>query len=152
MNRKGLSPVIASVLLVALVLVLGMIVFLWAKLFIPDVIQKNGERIENLCPRVAFDASYFSSDDSTSDTLTIQNTGNEVIYGVNYAVEKVGSLEYTELTGKIVVAGMSKDYEIASNKATPGENIRLIPILLGEGRGGELEAFACEDAGITITA
>jgi len=142
MNKKGLSPVIATVLLVALVLVLASIIYLWARAFIPEVIEKFDQPIENSCPKVVFAASY------SRNYLTIQNNGNVPIYGVRYAVKKIGTLEYHDLTGAPIVAGASKSYSVG---IVDGK-IRVIPILLGKTSGGVLKAFACEDASITITA
>ena len=44
-KKRGLSPVIASVLLILLVLVLASIIFLWARGFIGEQIEKFGEPI-----------------------------------------------------------------------------------------------------------
>jgi len=50
-----LSPVIATVLLIALVLVLAAIIFMWARGFISEQIEKFGTPIEDLCDSVDFD-------------------------------------------------------------------------------------------------
>ena len=45
-GKRGLSPVIASVLLIALVLVLASIIFMWARGFISEQIEKFGNPVE----------------------------------------------------------------------------------------------------------
>ena len=139
MNKKGLSPVIATVLLVALVLVLASIIYLWAGAFIPETIEKNGEIIESSCNNVVFDASYFGG------SLRIQNNGNIPIYGVRYGAEEFGSLEYNDLIGTIASGG-TRDWPIGES----ADKIRVIPILLGEKSDGELAAFACEESAKVI--
>ena len=148
MNRKGLSPVIATVLLVALALVLATIIYIWARAFIPEVIEKSGERIENYCPDVAFDISY-STD---TNSLRVQNNGNVPIYGVEYGIERTGTLAYEDLIGQSpIVAGGYKIYQITDNKPNSGDTIRVIPILLGKSSStSELKAFACDESAITI--
>ena len=144
MNKKGLSPVIASVLLVALVLVLAMIIYLWARAFIPETIEKSGETIENSCPRVVFDATYVIGSGDT-DSLRVQNNGNVPIYGVRYGVERIGTLAYDDLIKTPIVAGGSVNFLFTTNRAASKENIRVTPILLGKASNGELKAFACGD-------
>jgi len=141
MSKKGLSPIIATVLLVALVLVLASIIYLWARAFIPETIEKDGSTIENSCPDVAFGASYSIS----TKKLTIQNNGNIPIYGIRYGVEKVGTLAYEDLYNTPIVTGGSVSY-IPDEEASQGENIRVIPILLGKSSNGALKGFACEES------
>jgi len=145
MSKKGLSPVIASVLLVALVLVLASIIYLWARAFIPETIEKSGETIENSCPNVVFDAVYTRGTSGT-DSLRVQNNGNVPIYRVRYGVERVGTLAYNDLRPSPIVAGGSANFLIITNQAESDDTIRVIPILLGKASSGELKAFACEES------
>lgn len=41
-NKRGLSPIIATVLLIFLVLILASIVFLWARGFFSEQLEKGG--------------------------------------------------------------------------------------------------------------
>ena len=75
-NKRALSPVIATVLLVMLVLVLAAIIFLWAKGFVGEQLQKRGQPIENICKEVSFNAQFVSS----GDFIEITNLGNIPIY------------------------------------------------------------------------
>jgi len=138
MNKKGLSPVIASVLLVALVLVLATIIYLWARAFIPETVEKFGSTIENSCPNVVFDATY------SGDYLRVQNKGNVPIQGIRYAIEEPGSLAYNDYMGPApIVADGTFNIEIGD---TGGKHVRVIPILLGKASTGELKAFACDES------
>ena len=76
MNRKALSPVIATILLVSIALVLALIIFLWAKSFVGDAIEKDGQAVELVCEDVNFKAEAYGT------KLYIENIGNVPLYGV----------------------------------------------------------------------
>jgi len=145
MNKKGLSPVIATVLLVALVLVLASVIYLWARAVIPEAIEKSGEIIENKCKEVVFDASYSAVD----SILTVQNNGNVPIYGVRYGVGSFGSLDYVEIQPWLLTAGVSQSKKVDFSLPQSGDEMSIIPIILGKS-DNELKAFACEENGIVI--
>lgn len=144
MNRKAVSPVIATVLLIALVLILAAIIWLWARAFIPEGIEKAQQPIENMCKEVSFEAEYSSS----SGSLSMQNTGNVPIFGVEISkrsglsvkhIQNFTGMQYSVRVGETTtypsVGAVEKDDEII-----------IIPVLLGEGRGTkEKKAFACEE-------
>jgi len=144
MSKKGLSPVIASVLLVALVLVLATIIYLWARAFIPETVEKFGGPIQDQCPKVVFEVTH------SGDSLMVQNYGNVPIQGIRYAIEEPGSLTYEDsmLEDAPIVAGGSVNFEISETD----QNIRVIPILLGKTSAGGLKAFVCDEIVKTIPA
>jgi len=143
MNKKGLSPVIASVLLVALVLVLATIIYLWARTMIPETAEKFGMPIEDSCPNVNFVASLSISKDS----IIIQNNGNVPIQGISYAIEGAGALEYEELMHDVpVVGGGTSSFALIPGDNPSGKNVRVTPILLGTKTGtGRSTAFVCDE-------
>ena len=79
-EKKGISPVIATVLLVALAIIFAIIIFIWAKSFIEENVLKNDEVVENSCDDVVFSASTESG-----IALTVTNQGNVAI---SFAVKK----------------------------------------------------------------
>jgi flagellin-like protein len=58
MKKKGVSPVIATVLLVSIVIILGVIIFLWARGFVEESAQKGGRAVDMSCDDVNFEAGY----------------------------------------------------------------------------------------------
>ena len=52
-KKKGLSPVIATTLLILMAVIIALIIFLWVKAFVGEKIQKDvgsgPEAIENFC-------------------------------------------------------------------------------------------------------
>ncbi len=143
MNRKALSPVIATVLLVSLVLILAVIIFLWARAFLPEALVKSERPIEDACKDVAFVAAYSGS------KLSVQNNGVTPIYGVEIGIKKgLGSLEYVsgEYIGTIV-GGNSRDFDLSGASPYPetGDDLVIIPVLLGKTTDGEVKAYVCSD-------
>ncbi|HLF53935.1 MAG TPA: archaellin/type IV pilin N-terminal domain-containing protein [Candidatus Nanoarchaeia archaeon] len=147
MNKKGLSPVIATVLLVSLVLVLASIIFLWARAFIPEKVQKFDSPVEDSCKNVVFEAAYGAG------TVTVQNNGNVPIYGIQVGVRTGGSLDYVEVSqASTIVAGGSGHFTLYGSSAE-GKELLIVPVLLGKTSNGELRAFACgSDSAKTIQA
>jgi flagellin-like protein len=76
MNKRGVSPVIATVLLIGIVIVIGLIIFLWLRGLTQEAVFKFDQNIELTCNDVKFSSSY------SSGTLTISNTGNVAIYDI----------------------------------------------------------------------
>ena len=144
MNKKGLSPIIATVLLISLVLVLASIIFLWARAFIPEKVQKFDSPIEDSCASVVFEAAYVGGE------VVVQNNGNIPIHSFQIGVKKGGSLDYidvNELPYPIVAGGVER-YQISSVRQ--GEDLVVIPILLGKTTNGELRAFPCGEESAKI--
>lgn len=141
--KKGVSPVIATVLLVSMVVVLGLIVFLWFKGMTAEAITKfGGTNIELVCGDVAFDASY------SSGKLYLSNTGNVPIFGMKIKTSGLGSSEtidirdYPEWESGGLDLGDSK--EIVLEDITSTENLVLVPVLLGNSDSGK-KTFVCSE-------
>src|SRR3989344_3021484 len=88
-NKKALSPVITTVLLIAMVIILAAIIFLWAKFFLGEIIEKEiggvKKTAERFCPDVNFQASISGAE------LSIANRGNVPIYNINLKMKTKGS-------------------------------------------------------------
>jgi flagellin-like protein len=146
MNKRALSPVVATVLLISLVLILAVIIFLWARAFLPEQLDKNGP-IQDRCAEVNFVAEYSGSD------VVILNQGNIPIHGVKIGIKKGLSLEFIEgdfTAAPSVKAGETGTFSISGADPTGGQLV-VVPILLGRASSGELKAFVCDtDYGQTI--
>ena len=143
--KRGLSPVIATVLLISLALILAVIVFLWARGFIEEKIQKFGEPIERACEDVSFSVDV----DSSNNEIKLTNMGTVPLYGVEIrkkndlsgVISKVGTAYFdeqgsgTDEEKKGIPKGSEEtaaiDFEGSAN-INPNEIAFIIPILLGE--------------------
>ena len=149
MKKKGVSPVIATILLVGMVIALALIVFVWMRAFAKETITKfEGENIELSCDKVEFQASY------SGGQLSVSNTGNVPIYDLRIKVAGPGgfvsknardsdSWNRNGLNAESSFAGYIEGLE--------GDEITLIPILLGNSEKG-MRVFACDEkrTGYTI--
>lgn len=138
MNKRGVSPVIATTLLIAMVVVTGLIIFLWFRGFTQEAVTKfGGTNIELVCrdtESLQFDSSYSSS----SGSLSLLNTGNVPIYSFKIKVESPGS--HTTLDIESIVSnwpatglnqGGSFSGDISGSVDSNAEKITVIPVLRG---------------------
>jgi flagellin-like protein len=135
MKKRGLSPVIATVLLVSIALVLAVIIFLWARSNINETIEKENQNIELVCEQVSFVAEAFASEGK----LWIENTGNVALWGVEVRIKRTGEISGVhEFVGRnsagdsTVNPGQTKDIDFSD--AGHGETIIVSPILLGKSK------------------
>lgn len=143
MNKKGLSPVIATVLLISITLVLAVIIFIWAKSFIGERAQKFEEPIENSCDNIKFNAEYIGGE------IKIVNQGNVPLWGLEVREKGFGSLTESGTFDEQTIS--SGETGRIDTGVLSGEVV-LVPIILGES-GGEAKAYTCDDSyGLTITA
>src|SRR3989344_2755809 len=104
-QKKGVSPVIATVLLVGLTVILAGIIFLWARQSIPrDIIST--ELMESYCKETDIDAGFF--EEGLNIVFEINNRGNVPIEGVKIKAIKAGDVKVVEnIFNKSLGAGQS---------------------------------------------
>ncbi|MDO8508455.1 MAG: hypothetical protein Q7S27_02100 [Nanoarchaeota archaeon] len=136
-KKRGLSPVIASVLLIAIALIVATMIFFWAKNFVKEKTVKFDEPIENSCPNVEFNVQAVLI--SEGDKLIIQanNLGNVPIYGVEVrrsiggAKENVGS-GYFDNGGMPPGTAKTLTLDVEGKGIEVNDELLIVPILLGE--------------------
>jgi len=150
-RSKGLSPVIATVLLVTIVVVTALIVFLWIRGMTEEAITKFGDQnVQLVCGQVAFDASY------SENTLYITNPGNVPIFDMNIKISGDGSystLDLREKSANWPEVGLNQGGVFSDSSLTlTGDEIVLIPVLLGESESGR-KTYVCDEGqyGYTIS-
>ena len=142
--KKGVSPVIATVLLVAMVIVIALIIFLWFQGIGGEVITKfGGTNIELVCNDVAFESQYVNGE------LSISNIGNVPIFGMKVRIESEGSHQTKDLRdiSSWPSNGLGKGSAFSDNIGSvvgSANNIILTPILLGSSDKGE-RAYMCNE-------
>lgn len=148
MKKKAISPVVATVLLISLVLILAVVIYLWARAFLPEKIVKMEGPIEDMCPSVAFVAEY----DSGRSVLRVQNNGNVPINGFEVAKKSAFGTEY--ISGEFTVTpslkgGEMHEFTLGTDQlaqiGTSGDML-VVPSLLGRSEKDEqLKAFVCDE-------
>lgn len=146
-NHKGVSPVIATVLLVAMVVVIGLIIFLWFRGMTEEAITKfGGTNIELVCEDVVFLSEYSTA----TGILSISNGGNVPIFGMKLKISKPGGHETLDM-GDLPVdwpdIGLRQEGIFSGNLGAEFEDasqVLLIPVLMGTSAQGE-QTYVCED-------
>ncbi|MEM4230511.1 MAG: archaellin/type IV pilin N-terminal domain-containing protein [Candidatus Pacearchaeota archaeon] len=135
-GKKGVSPVVASLLLISLVVVLSSIVFIWAKGFIKEVILKNGMPAQQACEEIALSVTIVGND------LQITNDGNIPVYGFSILVKKAdGTITPIEKEGESISPGSA--LSVSETSISEGTNIEVVPSILGES-DGQRKIYKCE--------
>ena len=151
-KKRGLSLVIASIFMILLVVVLAALIFLWARGFISEQIEKFGQPIDNLCKRVDFQVALISS--GAYNLLEIVNRGDINISGLEIKMYSEGNSEIIRVNINIP-AGKSASSEVflgvMQNGKAP-DKIGIFPILTGNIRGKNTnKVFTCYKNQIFLT-
>mgnify|MGYP001575867633 FL=1 len=134
-EKRGLSPIIATVLLISITVVLAGIIFFWAYSFVGESVSKDGQAIDTVCKDVAFQA------DASDGFLLVTNTGNVPLWDVQ--VRKKNALggdviNIDDSSETIIKSGESA--EIPLNGLSG--DIVVSPVLMGE-TDTERKAYVC---------
>lgn len=144
-KKKGLSPVVATVLLIGIVIAIGLIVFLWFKGINQEAITKfDGQNVKLVCDKVSFEAAY------SHGNIQIQNTGNVPVYQFKAKIEGAGSYS-TVVVGENdsnwnpngLTQGGAYSGPLNLNPGTT--KILLIPVLLGRTDSNGEQIYTCEE-------
>lgn len=141
--KRGVSPVVATVLLIAITIVLAAIVFFWARTFLAEGAQKQGRAVELACDRLDFEASLTAVGDSMQ--LDVLNRGNVPLYGLVLKLLDRGSVIPHEVSLSVNVG---ESVSIPLDSATYGEvnEVLVVPVLLAEqGDDGNRVTYPCPD-------
>ena len=145
-NKKGVSPVIATVLLIGMVIVLALIIFTWMRSLTQEAITKfDGENVELICGRVNFDAEY------SGGKLSIVNRENIPIYQMK--VKKIGAGEFdTVYLNDMITSGNWPTFGLDATGSFVGDidtdgatELVIIPVLLGNA-DDDKKKFTCEES------
>ncbi len=147
-GKKGVSPVIATVLLIGMVMVIGLIVFMWFRGFIEETVTKfDGQNIKLVCTDVQFDVS------SSGSSVFISNIGNVPIYDMMIKIsgggsyETIGIKELAENEWPTTGLGQGGAFASALNYdsyISNTERLTLIPVLIGISDKGK-RTYTCEE-------
>jgi len=145
-NKRGLSPVIASVLMIMLVMVMAAMIFLWARGFISEQIEKFGKPVEDLCESVDFRVEQVGNE------LEILNRGNVDIWHLDIKMFKDGDSEISKFDFKVDAGdAVKKAVTLKMEDGSVPEKIIVYPALVGSVKGKKTnKVFTCTDVGVTL--
>ena len=143
-NKKGVSPIIASILLVVLVLIIALIVFLWLRGLTQEAVVKFDKNVELVCDDVVFNAEY------SNNKLQLTNNGNIPIsnFQIKLFTTSTKSTETKNISSYVptwpiygLQSGKSGSYSISLSGVS---KITVIPILRGSTKSGE-KNYVCDE-------
>jgi flagellin-like protein len=139
-EKKAISSIVATMLLILITIILASIVFLWMRGITEEAITKfDGTNIKLICEEVQFDANYYN------ETLYILNTGNIPIYKIKVQSFGTGTYNTETLAGTWPEVGLRQGETFSDTIVTSNINkIILIPVLIGHSKKGDV-AYTCED-------
>ena len=142
-NKKGVSPLIATVLLISLVIILIVTIVFWVKGFVNERISKEGALAdaELKCTEINLDIKDIrvdSADGIVKLMVTLQNAGSEDIAGIIFKIE-----DPSGNSNLVTVESIIRPFETFSQSITDvtvgsGYTITLIPNVRPEGAGAPL--------------
>jgi flagellin-like protein len=150
-GKKGLSPVVATVMLVVLAVIVAIIIFLWARSLIGEVPTKFDRPIDEACDTIVVRAEAFQEDGE----VYVVNEGNVPIYG--FQVNKKGAGEISQTEEKFR-GTLSPGETLSENEGIPfpsgtitDDVLVLVPIILGETSDFK-EEYTCDSSyGVEVT-
>lgn len=147
LKKKAISPVIATTLLIAIVVIIALIIFLWSRAVIGDYGVKFGKNIELVCDEVVLGASY----SDTTGILYVTNDGDVPVFELNLKIESAGGYKTTKLNDivddwpeKGLKQGGTYSGDIGE-EAAGADEITLMPVLMGVSDKGGKKTYACEE-------
>ena len=142
-EKRGLSPVIATVLLVGLVVVSGLIIFTWFRRLTQEAVTKFDQNIQLVCSDVSFEARYSDID----ETLAISNVGNVPIFGFKVKISDSSGFETTDISEYTnwPEGGLNQGGAVAVDLGSVSGDIALIPVLVGTSQKGAQASFTCDE-------
>jgi flagellin-like protein len=140
--KRGLSPVIATVMLIGIVVVIGLIVFTWFKGFTQEAVTKFDQNAQLVCGEIEFQASL------SGGIISITNSGNVPIYRLlikTSSISGTGTRDLKELTSwpdeGLNVGGAFGPANIGSQSG----DVVLIPVLRGSSQSGGEASYICDE-------
>lgn len=131
-NKRAVSPVVATTLLVAMVVVIGLIIFLWFRSFNQEAVTKfGGTNIDLVCKDVKFDSSY------SGGSIFLSNIGNVPVYSFELQIQGAGSsqtLDITNATSSWPNTGLNQGGVFTgdiSGSVSGASKMTVIPVLRG---------------------
>jgi flagellin-like protein len=133
-EKRGISPVIATVLLISIALIVVGIIWVWASRSIGDAETKNGVPLDQVCDSISVDVSY------SAGTVSVVNRGST--YAINDVILKNdnGDLSNPCGVGPIPPGGSSS----GACSGVSGSDIKAIPVLKGDNG----DTYNCDEISI----
>jgi hypothetical protein len=134
-EKKGVSPLIATVLLVGLVVLIAMIIFFWYGNYLKDILDKQGVGLESSCMQdveiyLSPDISCSLVEGNSEITFYVENIGDIELRGIN-VVYSSGSIAGAVLKSQVIyqAVGTYMKSNLGQNFDGLEVDLEFIPII-----------------------
>ena len=150
-KKKGLSPIIATVMLIALVMFLAVLIFIYFHGFLQEQVEKFGSPVENVCEDILFDVRLIEA--GNAYLVEMVNSGNVPITYFNVKQFYGGDSKLTAFSVSLDSGESASNYlPVFEKDEQSPDKLILYPVVVGEVRGKQKnKPFTCIDQGKTIT-
>ncbi len=131
-TKKGLSPIIITILLVLLTIIVASIIYVWLTSFLKEGLTKSDQPIERSCDNINLEVS------SSNGILYVTNNGNVAIYMLKLSTINSGTSELKDLDSLGI--GQSKSFDISGVDIA---SAKIVSVLLGNSKNNEVNEFQC---------
>jgi flagellin-like protein len=143
-TKEGLSPIVTTVLLIALTIVITLVIFLWFRGMVQEGVTKFGKNIGLVCDDVEFEASY------SSGTINIVNMGNVPIFRVDVKTSTSGNYQTKDIKDFAggsgwPTGGLAQGGTFSGNIGSEiggAQKVTILPVLIGTSSKGK-KTFMC---------
>jgi len=162
-GKKGISPIVATVILISLVITLSILVWIFLSGFIKELVVKEEKSVDTIC----FDEVEISVQvkDLKKNEVIVSNDGNVPLVGVNIEVRAKREaklknpaklrfyscgLESGQVSTELCAFDTLQDFGLTLINAC--DKVTVTPVLLGIGeKSGEHVRTPCETKAKTFT-
>tara|TARA_Y100000310_G_C20663597_1_gene806198 strand:- start:1505 stop:1978 length:474 start_codon:yes stop_codon:yes gene_type:complete len=141
-DKKAVSPVIATILLVGIVIIIGLIIFAWLSGLTEESVTKFDKNAEVVCEDIKFSSSYSSS----TKKLFISNDGDVPIYEMMIKRHQEKGFEtenIRDLSEEWPEFGINQGQGFSDSIDFEGSvKLEIIPVIIGNSEG-EQKTFTC---------
>lgn len=131
LSKKGISPIVATVLLIGFIVAIILLVFLWGKNYIEELAEKRGllAEKEQECINIKLEVVKACWEGNQITDLVIRNNANIPIHKFAFRVvgkEEGEPIEVTEKLGEFETKSYKGSFSI---EVTKDEKVDIIPYL-----------------------
>lgn len=146
-NKRGITPVIATALLVGLAVVIAFIIFLWAKSTLAEQYLKFNEPVERSCDSINFESEIYRIGNEYK--FSVVNRGNVPLYGFKIyhdgdgEVKEVANIQCIGSNGAPITLANGESCEKSILGVNSEMNVIVVPQMLAE-RGNQEVPYTCD--------
>ncbi len=135
-DKKAVSPIIATVLLIALVVSASAMIYAWSKSFVAEQLEKFGSPIETACAQIKITAQLSRAGEEYE--LLINNQANVDIPQVNIKMYDNGRSYIRTFDANAQKAGTGKVIFTLDSfgDVASASKFDVTPLLIGKGKTG----------------